>query len=356
MCALVLLGVVLFVACDGGSDSNGINNDTDYELYEPEAYGAEESDNDDDNDTETTSNQTLPPTTQIQTPTVTQQEINEEIPLMWLITSPTGQSIYILGSIHAARADTYPLPAVIMNAFMRSEYLALELWPTGTDGIDFDPMISEHRSITDYMPKELYERAIEVIREHEDFIMQWFGINYETISNYHPFIWFNLLGSIAFEKSSMSADTHGIDMYLANRQSDRGGDILSIEEHAYHEEMLESLLLSSWPLMIESVLDVEATAKEWDVLYDAWRRGDYEALLDAARTTSALGIPGNYYARTEFEYAMLIGRGLQMTDRAREFMSEGKSVFFVVGVAHLVGEDGVINQLVRLGYDVVRVR
>jgi len=48
------------------------------------------------------------------------------VPLLWRATSPAGQSIYLFGSIHVGNAELYPLPDFIMDAFHRSDYLAVE--------------------------------------------------------------------------------------------------------------------------------------------------------------------------------------------------------------------------------------
>ena len=102
----VLIMVMLLAACGGNNE----NIPEDEIIEEADTY-------------------TLPP-----------NDISENggiTPLMWRVTSPAGQSIYLFGSIHVAEESIYPLPGFIMDAFDSSEYLAVE--------IDFYAIGSNHR-------------------------------------------------------------------------------------------------------------------------------------------------------------------------------------------------------------------
>jgi len=102
--------------------------------------------------------------------------------------------------------------------------------------------------------------------------------------------------------------------------------------------------------IIEGILrDIENPASF--ALFEMWRGGDEQTLLthivaDADRF-------GCYEA--QYMDAVLTQRGNVMLSRALQFMSEDKNVFFVVGVAHTIGEGGLINSLSRLGYTVERI-
>ena len=44
-----------------------------------------------------------------------------------------------------------------------------------------------------------------------------------------------------------------------------------------------------------------------------------------------------------------------INDRFEEFFNEDKDVLFMVGTAHLIGENGIANQLKQRGYIVVQI-
>jgi len=350
MCTLVLLGVVLFVACGGSNNNNDINNDTDYELYEPEVYGAEENDNDVDNDTETTSNQTLPPV--VQTPAVTPQEPNDEVPFLWLVTAPHGQTMYIFGSTHVGTADLYPLSPVIMDAFGRSDYLAVEVWESEGSANPPPFLLAYGQAITDYIPEELYQRAIAVFMEYESYLLHLMGMSAEAMDNIHPIMWWQLLTYMTAEKLNLHLE-YGLESFFIREASALGMEILSIEDG---DELIKALMGMSPPLLtalIEASLDVNLSVVELELQYELWRSGDDKGLLAQSNFYEFLS---DEELAQEFRYVMLTQRDIQMADRASEFMNEGKSVFFMVGAMHLIGEGSVIELLERRGYGVERIR
>ncbi len=56
----------------------------------------------------------------------------------------------------------------------------------------------------------------------------------------------------------------------------------------------------------------------------------------------------------EFNRQILDVRNIRMADRSVKFLNAGKS-FIAVGVAHLPGETGLVNQIRLRGFEVERV-
>lgn len=49
-------------------------------------------------------------------------------------------------------------------------------------------------------------------------------------------------------------------------------------------------------------------------------------------------------------------RNAGMVKKALDFLKNGKSVFYVVGEAHMLGDDGLVNKLTEAGYTVELVK
>ena len=54
----------------------------------------------------------------------------------------------------------------------------------------------------------------------------------------------------------------------------------------------------------------------------------------------------------DYDKALIDDRNITMTSEAVEYFDDNKDVFFVVGLAHIVGENGIANNLKQLGYNV----
>ena len=354
-CALVLLGVVLFAACGGGSDSNGINNDTDYELYEPEVYDAEENNNDDDNDTETTSNQTLPPT--IQTPTVISQEPNDEVPFLWLVTAPHGQTMYIFGTIHYGNPDFFPLPIELMRAFRRSDFLATErlIFEDFPQWIHREPLVLENYMSQERI-RELHQQAMAILDGYEDYVLEMMGVALDELYDLDINALNSIIGSIVFAKSGAS-NFYGMEMFFTREALSRHIPILGIEDGAAIDERMLNMSSEIIIRQLEYSYNVGSISEQVEIHRESmrrWRSGDEQWLL--ATTNYMFEILNDDELAAELRYILFDSRDGHMADRASEFMAEGKKVFFMVGAAHLLVENNVLEQLAQRGYAIERIR
>jgi len=322
-CTLFLVVLVAFTSCGDNGEY--------YELYEQEHVV----------DAEPTPSLT-PQVVATPQPFI---DTNDEIPFMWLVTAPSGQTMYIFGSIHATTADLYPLSSVVMDAFHRSDYLALEIWgsstPTFTDLLTY----ADGRTITDDISYELYKSAVAIFVELE--------MPYDTLDSFMPPVWHSMLAGVAVEKSSLSTE-YGLEVFFALEAQRDGMDILSIECIIELSELFSSMSTLLQEGLIEKYLDVNRVANLYNRIYRSWRLGDEAGLLELR--LEYLEMLGDDALVAEYTATILTQRDIQMTDRAEQFMSEEIKVFFVVGAFHVIGENSVIDLLIQRGYVVERIR
>jgi len=58
----------------------------------------------------------------------------------------------------------------------------------------------------------------------------------------------------------------------------------------------------------------------------------------------------------EYRQKMVVERDKIMTDGICGYLESGETVFVAVGLAHVIGEGGIVDQLTALGYTVTRVQ
>jgi len=284
------------------------------------------------------------------TPEVLQQD--DQVPFMWQVTAPNGQTMYIFGAIHAAPAELYPLSQTIMDAFYRSDYLAVEVWETESS---FSPVdvyaYTGGRTLVDDISAELHQRLTEALAENQiPFSFSYFGVSLESLDDFMPMMWSSVLAQIAVEKSGLSL-RYGLDSYFIGQALDRGMDILSIEGSLQQIETLLGLSLPLQTHMVEIALNSVSNAEAVKRGYEIWRKGDDEGMIAALFE----GFTDDGLVEEAFD-ALFRKRNLHMADMVSFFMAEGKKVFYVVGADHLLGEESVISLLVERGYEVERIR
>ena len=278
-----------------------------------------------------------------------------DVPLMWHVTSPDGNTMYLFGSIHAASPEIYPLPAFIMDAFGRADYLAVEADLVAFLN-DFQAIMAmqalmtydDGRSLVDDIGQELFDELHAVLDEFNapPHIMA-------AMPLFRPWTWVSTLLGLAMERTTMT-DEDGIDMYFINLAMERGMEILEVESAMMQLEMMANF---SMPLQIHMLRDylyhIEYAAESLYFLLEAWRIGDYYAMLEGWNEEAGR-MP--YELRREYTQAMLIDRDLHMAYMARQYMRDGKKVFFMMGALHFVGDDSVVYVLRNAGYTVELVR
>ena len=277
-------------------------------------------------------------------------EQDPEVPLLWRATSPVGQTMYLFGSIHAADASIYPLPNFIMDAFHRSDYLAVEVNTYAFEQdlaaqmeFAFRMLYLDGRTIVDDIGEDLHARATAVLVEQ--------GFSPGFYDGFKPYAWWSLLLLLAVQEAGMDAE-YGLDLYFIRAAVERGMEILEVESMDLQMDVLLGFSPELSAFMLEESLDIEAAAEGLLIMYDAWKRGDEQLLIDLFEYEYS-GMPTHLWE--EYNNALLIQRDIDMTEIARQFMAEGRKVFYVVGLAHLIGQDSVIYLLMQEGYAIERI-
>ena len=282
------------------------------------------------------------------------EDADDITPLMWHVTSPDGQTMYLFGSIHVGTPDIYPLPDFVMDAFRRSDYLAVEFneITSGAEMMAAMPlfMYTDGRLAIDDMGEELHARAVAALGDYALFL-----------DIFMPIMWYDALLSVALDRTDLGSGgqhrlefEYGLDLFFIRQSWRHAMPILEVESVTSQMEMLAGLSMPLQIALLEAALD-DLDYSPYDTLdlFELWKQGDEDALREL------LSHQGHIYTDELFaEYwdAMMTQRDIHMTQMARNYMAEGRKVFFVVGLAHFLVDNGIIDLLTQYGYDVIRVQ
>jgi uncharacterized protein len=262
---------------------------------------------------------------------------------LWKVQAKTG-FVYLLGSVHLAKADDYPLPRQIEDAFDNTGTLALEADP-GT-------MLSEDAQ--QRMVRSAIYQGSDTIRQHlskgtYDLAaqeMKRIGISIEQFEKTKP--WFLAMTIDVLEMQLLGySPEYGFDLYFAKKAEGKK-KIVELESFDYQINLLNGFTDREQELfLLYTIKDLATTREETDEMMRAWRTGDTKAMekIVAKAVTD--------YPETRPIYDKLIyQRNKVMTGRIEEFLKTGESCLVVVGAAHLVGKEGILELLRHKGYRV----
>jgi uncharacterized protein YbaP (TraB family) len=202
---------------------------------------------------------------------------------------------------------------------------------------------SDGTQVSDIIGDDLLREIAAVLKN------KYKKITTDDLESYTPISLLVLLQNLALDRSGLSIK-YGIDPYFENLAEEDGKPILGAESFEQQMSFLNIYTSETWQSQLESYLDVEGQAELLEEIYANWRLGNESAfekqlqsLSDKAETSDA--------DRQNYDFTILERNG-RMTDSAERCLKEGENMFMIVGLAHLVGEDGVVAQLRDRGYDV----
>ena len=287
-------------------------------------------------------------------------------PMLWEVRAKNGAGhLYLFGSIHVAEPSLYPLPETVEKAYEGCSSLAVEFDTTGIQedmGIQMQMLSSmlftDGRDIHDVLDDELYAEVKSFLTEN--------GVPYSPMYDvYNASFWNSLIDEVFLGKCGLNAD-HGVDAYFLEKAHAEGREILEVESLGFQMDLLSSVPDELMSVMIEGA--VSQTQEEYneaiEELYSAYSSGDekkLEELVYISADESELEDLGPA-ERTlllsqidDYNKSMLTDRNAGMAKAAERYLESGKSVFFVVGAGHMVGESGIPKLLANDGYEVNRI-
>lgn len=281
-------------------------------------------------------------------------------PLFYRVTGENGEKMWLLGTIHVGDGRTGFLPREIYNAFDDADALAVEFSPDAfEEAAASDPTLARQLAeayfyldgtgLADHIDAELMNRMKP--------LMLAGGMAGGTAAYYRPVIWWNLLGSLFLEQDGSLTSEKGVDQRLLELAEKREKKVLEIESGLSQIRMLADFSEPLQNMLLSELVDTGALAycREVRELYGFWCQGDESALQTALYPDESDLSAEEAALMAEYNQAMYSERNARMLDAAKTYLDSGETVFYAVGLAHLLGENGLIAGLRDAGFTVEQV-
>jgi uncharacterized protein len=266
--------------------------------------------------------------------------------LLWRIDRGPS-TVFLLGSVHVAKSDIYPLNDYIEDAFSSSVRLAVEVDVSGLDKTEVQKRLLElgvlphERSLSgDLGP----ETAAEVAER-----LALAGLSMDDFQMFRPWVAYMTLTALDLARLGYGAE-NGVDLHFLGRAGNR--EIVQLEGVDSQLELLAGLSDSDQvQLLREYLRESGRLSDETAALFDAWTAGDQARIAELA----TFGADDSGLA-SRMEEAFLRKRDAQMAEKIQELLRLPGATFVVVGAAHLVRPGSIIDCLGRSGYAAEAVR
>lgn len=283
------------------------------------------------------------------------KEDNEITPLFYKISDKNNTTIYLLGSIHAADDTIYPLNDTIMNSFNDSDYLAVEVDTLSLQN-NFDlslklaekMMYNDSTTIKNHIGDELYNKMVNFLKEKKSYSSLY--------DNYKPVFFESLFENLIIDDAMLKSES-GIDMYFLSLASENNKKILEVESAEFQYNLLLNTPLELDKIMIEQYIDnYDLNVSQMKDLYELWKKGDKEQLENILINSESQNATEEEKKLMEnYNQSLIIDRNYGMANVLENYFEKKQNVFCVVGLGHVIGDEGIINLLQKRGYDVAQL-
>lgn len=268
------------------------------------------------------------------------------VPLLWKV-SDANTSVYLLGSFHLLKADDYPLPQEVESAFADAERVAFEVSPEELA----DPALAKHMlAAAQYSDGSTLSAVLPApVRDKFSSLLESRGATLAQFETFEP--WFVNLTLVMGLSSSMGLSAeHGLDRHVMQKAADAGKPTSGLETIAAQMSALDSAPIQEQvDALSDFVDDPERARSTIGQLHAAWRSGDAEQLDRLTRVEMLRETPQTYKV-------INVDRNRAWLPQINEMLAHPEDdALVVVGAMHLLGEDGLVEQMRAQGHRVERI-
>ncbi|CAI6083447.1 TraB/GumN family protein [Cohnella sp. JJ-181] len=257
-----------------------------------------------------------------------------------------GNTVYLLGSIHAAQAQMYPLRAEIEAAYKASQYLGVEVDMTKIDQEAMDKLIADKgtykdsTTLKDHVSAETYQALVDILKAN--------GMEEDAFDKYEPWV---VAQSIPTAAEGYQANL-GIDAYFMGKAASDNKLIVPLESADSQLDMFDRFSPALQEEQLRQTIDAYRSGNGGDPAMDAltrmWITGDEAALLSLVKATAE---------DQEYYKAMVLDRNLTMSSKIEGYLNEDDQTtrMIIVGALHMLGDDGIVTRLKNDGYSVTKL-
>jgi uncharacterized protein YbaP (TraB family) len=259
---------------------------------------------------------------------------------IWQIKGGSNTS-YLVGSIHMAKKELYPLPSVMERSFASSKVLVVE---ARVDEVSkLLPMVMQQAMYRppDSLDKHISAKTMAKLKAR----LKVLGLPAAAMVQLKP--WVIAMTLSALEMKKMGFETaSGIDMHFLRKAGSRAMTIAELEGAEFQLKLFSGL---SDKEQEEFLLYTLSQSKRFRTyikkIVRFWKRGD------GANLYKLISLSSRKSAGVRKIYKKLItDRNVRMADRIVKMLKGDAPHFIVVGAGHVTGPKGLVRLLRAKGY------
>jgi uncharacterized protein YbaP (TraB family) len=263
---------------------------------------------------------------------------------VWKVSNDKN-TLYIGGTIHLLKEESFPLPTEYDKAYALSDKLIFETDIEATQSPEFQQKVMGHLILTDgsTLESHLTTETFQALKKH----LQSKGIPIENFQPLKPAAVALTISGLEFQANGFLQQ--GVDQYYSSKaksDSKAQGWLESIDEQI---GFITSLGQGESDKMISYTLeDLESLPQQLNALLQVWEEGNLDKM-------EALMITDMQEQAPQMYKDLLVNRNNNWLPKITQMLNNPQTEFVLIGAAHLAGEDSVLNKLKAKGYKIEKL-
>ena len=256
------------------------------------------------------------------------------------------EAVYIGGTVHLLRSTDFPLPGEFDSAYHNSDRIFFETDMTALS----DPSIQQKlamvmiaepgHTIDKLLTPETLEQLANAAAKR--------GLDLNALMPFKASMIMMMLEVSELQRMGLTVE--GVDAYFNERAIQDAMPTDELETLAVQLEFLSRMGEGNEEEFVQlSLRDLDKLEGLYDEIILAWRNGDRKQL-------GALFISDMKQDFPEVYGQLLTQRNSNWLPMIHTMFEEPGTEYVLVGAAHLIGPDGLLQRLEKQGYDVAQVR
>ena len=250
--------------------------------------------------------------------------------------------IYLGGTVHLLRPGDYPLPDEFEEAYQASSELYFETDIAAMSDLSVQAQMLQQLTYSD-------DRSLRTVLSDEAYTAlsaytQTAGLPIVMLEKFKPGLLISTLQILVFQ--SMGFTPQGVDAFFHTRAVADGkaeGQLETVQEQIGFIAAMGEGNESEFILL--SLKDLTETGNVIDGMIGAWRSGDAQGLSELFVEDMKVEAPALYDT-------LLLERNLKWIPQINRMLQDADTEFVLVGAAHIVGENGLLDLLSQEGYEI----
>ena len=260
--------------------------------------------------------------------------------MLFRVRAPNGAAtIYLLGSVHLLSPDAAKLPAVVDTAFNKARIVAFE---TSLDTVQM--RAQEIMTRARYSNGSTLRSSLSPAGAAKaDSLLKGYGLSLDQLNQFKPWFVSMMMSQLVMMKANFQPQ-YGVDIQLNARAKAAKKPVIGLEAVDFQLGLFDSITPQDQEKMLIEGDSPDSTMKQLMFIKDAWVEGS-TAKLDSL-LNSRMGAGTSLFA------TLVTDRNKNWVPKIEQLLHGKDDVLVVVGAAHLVGKEGVLELLKAKGYSV----